>query len=152
MVFPFFSLLVLTPSSALLFTFWLHWARYHSIHSSSLPTSLLYHCLVLLVYSPVLSHSNFDLVLPRSSSSSHVLTMVSAILSAAVLFGAAAEAIQYKPARATVLPEIPGNAMSPKPTAPPELRRRLGKRETDTTVYFAPDNTCGFLSGREGES
>ncbi|CAK7208700.1 hypothetical protein SBRCBS47491_000180 [Sporothrix bragantina] len=78
--------------------------------------------------------------------------MVSALLSAAVLFGAAAEAIKYKPApykpaRATVLPEIPGDAMSPKPTSPPELRRQLVNRDTGTTVYYAPDNTCGYLSG-----
>lgn len=78
--------------------------------------------------------------------------MVSALLSAAVLFGAAAEAIQYKPARATLVPEIPGDAMTPRPTSPPELRRDLFRRATETTVYYAPDNTCGFLSGFEGMS
>ncbi|CAK7216023.1 hypothetical protein SCUCBS95973_002664 [Sporothrix curviconia] len=73
--------------------------------------------------------------------------MVPAFFSAAVLFGAAAEAVQFKPARATVVPEIPGDGMTPKPTAPPELRRHLANRDTGTTVFYAPDNTCGFLSG-----
>lgn len=78
--------------------------------------------------------------------------MVSALFSAAVLFGAAAEAVQFKAAPATLVPNIPGNAMTPKPTSPPELRRNnLYRRATsDTTVYYAPDNTCGFLSGNEG--
>ncbi|CAK7198752.1 hypothetical protein SEUCBS139899_001416 [Sporothrix eucalyptigena] len=71
------------------------------------------------------------------------------LLSAAVLFGAAAEAVQFKPARATVVPEIPGDAMTPRPTSPPELRRNLFHRDTGTTVYYAQDNTCGFLSGQE---
>lgn len=77
----------------------------------------------------------------------------SALFSAAVLFGAAAEAIQYKPvARATDVPIIPGDAMSPRPTSPPELRRAaaLHRRASETTVFYAPDNTCGFLTGDEG--
>lgn len=76
--------------------------------------------------------------------------MASTILSAAFLFAAAAEAFNYKPARATVLPEIPGDAMTPKPTSPPELRRRLFNRDVGTTVFYAPDNTCGYMSGNQG--
>ncbi|CAK7563802.1 MAG: hypothetical protein SEPTF4163_001679 [Sporothrix epigloea] len=75
--------------------------------------------------------------------------MASTILSAAFLFAAAAEAFNYKPARATVLPEIPGDAMTPKPTSPPELRRRLFNRDVGTTVFYAPDNTCGYMSGNQ---
>ncbi|CAK7273683.1 hypothetical protein SEPCBS119000_005785 [Sporothrix epigloea] len=75
--------------------------------------------------------------------------MAPALLSAAVLFAAAAEAFDYKPARATVLPEIPGDAMTPRPTSPPELRRHMFQRDVATTVFYAPDNTCGYLSGQQ---
>lgn len=73
-----------------------------------------------------------------------------ALLSAAALFGAVAKAVQFRPAHATVTPEIPGDAMTPKPTSPPELRRNLFYRDTKTTVYYAQDNTCGFSAGQEG--
>ncbi|KIH86654.1 hypothetical protein SPBR_08417 [Sporothrix brasiliensis 5110] len=80
--------------------------------------------------------------------------MVSALLAAAVLFGAAVEAIQYEAAPATFLPDIPGDAMSPKPTSPPELRRNnlFRRASSETTVYYAPDNTCGFLSGKKDDA
>lgn len=56
---------------------------------------------------------------------------------------------------------------SPKPTAAPELLKKLVKRQTnsnsssddeedeeeddeDVTVFLAPDATCGYISGRAG--
>ena len=50
---------------------------------------------------------------------------------------------------------------TPKPTAAPELLKKLSKRQItgndddsdeETTVFFAPDQTCGYVSGRPGAS
>lgn len=55
--------------------------------------------------------------------------------------------------RATIAAILPLDGMSPMPTAPPvfhELRRRQLDSSTDDTVLVAPDNTCGYISGRIG--
>ena len=46
------------------------------------------------------------------------------------------------------------DGISPRPTSAPlglhELLRRAGTTTTDETVLVAPDNTCGYISGRPG--
>lgn len=49
---------------------------------------------------------------------------------------------------------LPLDGFSPMPTAPPglhELMRRANSESSELeTVYLAPDNTCGYVSGRPG--
>lgn len=61
--------------------------------------------------------------------------------------------------RATASVVLPSDGWTPKPTPPPGGLSRLRKRQNGddddddddgTTVYVAPDNTCGFVSARAG--
>lgn len=63
--------------------------------------------------------------------------------------------------KATVSVDLPLDGWTPKPTPPPGGLRSLRKRqfndeegddedEDGTTVLLAPDNTCGYVSGRPG--
>ncbi|KAJ0165659.1 hypothetical protein CTA2_10472 [Colletotrichum tanaceti] len=62
-----------------------------------------------------------------------------------------ANAKVYKMPEATTSFDFPLDQFSPQPTKAPayaDLRRR--QTSTITTVLVAPDNTCGFISGRAG--
>ncbi|EPE07994.1 hypothetical protein F503_00777 [Ophiostoma piceae UAMH 11346] len=74
------------------------------------------------------------------------------LLLSAVLFGAGAQALKFNGARATPLTfdlqDIKARADAPAalPTSPPQVNAELVRR-AGTTLYFAPDNTCGYLTG-----
>lgn len=62
-----------------------------------------------------------------------------------------ANAKVYKMPEATTSFDFPLDQFSPQPTKAPayaDLRRR--QTSTTTTVLVAPDNTCGYISGRAG--
>lgn len=72
---------------------------------------------------------------------------------AIVAFAAAVDARNLQQPEATASYVMPWDGISPMPTAPPaihDLRRRQQSSTEDLTVLFAPDNTCGFISGRPG--
>lgn len=77
-------------------------------------------------------------------------------MSALCAFAALAEARLSIPPQPTVAADYALEGISPKPTAAPgvhELLKRQsasGSISSDTTVLVAPDNTCGFISGRPG--
>ncbi|OAA57557.1 hypothetical protein SPI_07216 [Niveomyces insectorum RCEF 264] len=74
--------------------------------------------------------------------------MALALLYGAALFGAAAEAVIFKQPQATGLPDIPGDAFNPVPTPGPEVKELVRRAASSpTTVFYAQDNTCGYLSG-----
>ncbi|EFX06541.1 hypothetical protein CMQ_6862 [Grosmannia clavigera kw1407] len=80
--------------------------------------------------------------------------MASALLCAAVWAVAVPVSVQaavaLQQARATVTAELAADGISPVPTPGPDLRALLRRQHSAaTTVYFAEDNTCGFLTGRE---
>ena len=74
------------------------------------------------------------------------------LLLSAVLLGAGAHALKFNGARATpltfALQDIKARADAPAalPTSPPQANAELVRR-AGTTLFFAPDNTCGYLTG-----
>ncbi|KAL1871581.1 hypothetical protein VTK73DRAFT_2010 [Phialemonium thermophilum] len=75
-------------------------------------------------------------------------------IGAAALFGAAARAFAFAAPKETDFAAVPLDAISPKPTPPPVynavLQRRQGTGSSKETFLFAPDNTCGYISGLPG--
>ena len=69
-----------------------------------------------------------------------------------LVFGALTNALAYEWPRATSIPE--GELQdAPRPTEAPrphELLRRQYEADVLTTMYIAPDRTCGFISGLSG--
>ncbi|KAH0442241.1 hypothetical protein CcaCcLH18_01679 [Colletotrichum camelliae] len=79
-----------------------------------------------------------------------MVTSIRSIASLAVLSGLA-NAKLYAVPEATTTFNLPLDQFSPQPTKAPayaELRRR--QTSAATTVLVAPDNTCGYISGRAG--
>ena len=85
---------------------------------------------------------------------------VSSLYRAAV-FAASVNALAYPGPQATDRVIIPSNAQTPRPTAPPIPHHELLKRQISgsasssgsygDTVFVAPDNTCGYVSGLAGK-
>jgi hypothetical protein len=77
---------------------------------------------------------------------------MSRFLRAATLITAArAVAFDGVPAQATETVVPDATFYRPEITEGPSIQELL-KRDEDTTVLFAPDNTCGYVSGLAGES
>ncbi|KAF4836522.1 hypothetical protein CGCTS75_v001863 [Colletotrichum tropicale] len=79
-----------------------------------------------------------------------MVTSIRSIASLAVLSGLA-NAKLYAVPEATTTFNLPLDQFSPQPTKAPayaDLRRR--QTSAATTVLVAPDNTCGYISGRAG--
>ncbi|KAK3949346.1 hypothetical protein QBC32DRAFT_266931 [Pseudoneurospora amorphoporcata] len=76
------------------------------------------------------------------------------------LFGASVHALAYPGPQATDRVIIPSDAQTPKPTLPPTPHHELFKRQVSgsasgsgsygDTIFIAPDNTCGYVSGLAG--
>ncbi|KAM7208629.1 hypothetical protein V8F20_001052 [Naviculisporaceae sp. PSN 640] len=71
------------------------------------------------------------------------------------LLGTRVQSLAFPGPDPTLKVVIPLNAQSPRTTDPPAvpeiLRRQSGSNRTDTLIH-APDNTCGYISGRLGAS
>jgi len=70
----------------------------------------------------------------------------------AAIFGVAVNAIAHHGPRPTIEPFIPLDAQSPRPTAAPAVHDLFRRQQdvTSATVFIAPSNTCGYISGRPG--
>ncbi|EAA27956.1 hypothetical protein GE21DRAFT_3252 [Neurospora crassa] len=76
------------------------------------------------------------------------------------LFGASVHALAFPGPQATDRVIIPSDAQTPRPTLPPTLHHELFKRQVSgsasgsgsygDTIFVAPDNTCGYVSGLPG--
>lgn len=83
-----------------------------------------------------------------------IMIKTSGALAAIAAFVAAADARLQLP-KATGSMVLPLDGISPKPTTPPtvhDLRRRQDSSSSKETVLVAPDETCGYISGRFGAS
>lgn len=77
------------------------------------------------------------------------------------LFGVSVHALAYPGPQATDRVIIPSDAQTPKPTLPPTPHHELFKRQVSgsasdsgsygDTIFIAPDNTCGYVSGLAGK-
>ncbi|KAF7551955.1 hypothetical protein G7046_g7569 [Stylonectria norvegica] len=79
---------------------------------------------------------------------------VSTTYAAIAALSATANAWELSIPEATGTVVLPLNGFTPKPTGIPagihELFRRASTTSSDETVLVAPDNTCGYISGRPG--
>ncbi|KAI1431732.1 hypothetical protein GGR50DRAFT_677869 [Xylaria sp. CBS 124048] len=75
-------------------------------------------------------------------------------LSTAAIFIAAAQALAFdgRPARATdaVVPDPTFHLSEVTPA--PDIKELMKRQAIEQTVLFAPDNTCGYVSGRAGDA
>jgi hypothetical protein len=73
------------------------------------------------------------------------------IATTAVVTAVQAMAFEGAPAKVTQAVVPDATFHRPEITPGPSVRE-LMKRDGNATVLFAPDNTCGYISGRAGKS
>lgn len=76
--------------------------------------------------------------------------MWTTLLCSGAIFGTAVQALAFWAPKETHIPTIPADAISPKPTLPPNFQGLRKRASASTTILVGPDETCGYIDGRAG--